>query len=324
MIVDEVTIHVAGGRGGNGKVAFGETNMDRRPTGSDGGNGGSVYLEVTSALGDLSRFRYEKDFKAQDGEMGRRHKQGEDGEDVILPVPRGTVVKNMTTGEPPFEMLELGQRVLVARGGTRGRGNRAFSHARASEPRRAEAGRPGYEAQLYLELQLIADVGLVGLPNAGKSSLLNALTGAKSKVGAYKFTTLEPSLGVLFGKIVLADIPGLIEGASEGKGLGSKFLRHIRRTRFILHCLSAESDDLARDYAVITKELAAFDPVLAQKPQFLLLTKADLLDVAGLKLKMKELKKLSKHCASVTIYDQDQLNAVGTQLSNFFDQHDTR
>ncbi len=322
MIVDEVTIHVKGGRGGNGKVAFGETSMDRRPTGGDGGNGGNVYLEVSSVLGDLSRFRFEKDFKAPDGEGGRRHKEGSDGADVVLPVPRGTVVTNKTTGEPPFELLTLGERVLVARGGTRGRGNRAFSHARASEPRKFEEGRAGYAAELFLELQLIADVGLIGLPNAGKSSLLNALTGAKSKVGAYKFTTLEPSLGMLFGKMVLADIPGLIEGASEGKGLGSKFLRHIKRTRVLLHCISLESDDIARDYKIIRKELEAFDPVLVDKPEFLLLTKTDLVDKESLKEKEKIIKKLSKNIASVSIYDQDALNAFGTKLASFYDSYE--
>ncbi len=320
MIVDEVTINVRGGKGGTGKVAFGETNMDYRPSGSDGGNGGSVYLEVTTALGDLSRYRYEKNFKAEDGELGRRHKQGEDGEDILLPVPRGTVVTNKTTGEPPFELLTLGERVLVAKGGLRGRGNRSFSHARGTEPQRFEEGRPGYAAELYLELQLIADIGLVGLPNAGKSSLLNALTGAKSKVGAYKFTTLDPSLGMLAGSLVMADIPGIIEGASQGKGLGSKFLRHVKRTSFIVHCISLESEDLAHDYEVIRDELESFDSTLAKKPEFLLLTKTDLVSAEDLKKKLSLMKKIASPLSSVSVYDDESLKKLTTELSQFFNK----
>jgi GTP-binding protein len=318
MIVDEVTIHVRGGDGGRGKVAFGETNMDRRPTGSDGGNGGNVYLEVTTTFGDLSRYRFEKDFKAPPGALGQNHKQGQDGEDVFLPIPRGTIVKNLTTGEPPFEMLTVGEKVLVAKGGLRGRGNRAFSHARASEPRKFEMGRPGYDADLFLELQLIADIGLVGLPNAGKSSLLNALTGAKSKVGAYKFTTLDPSLGILAGSLVMADIPGIIEGASEGKGLGSKFLRHVQRTKIIVHCISLESDDLMRDYEVIRGELAAFDKNLAAKPELILLTKTDLVSSEDLKKKVTLMKKVSKNVTTASVYDDESLTKITKELSQFF------
>lgn len=322
MIVDEVTITVKGGDGGRGKVAFGETNMDRRPTGSDGGNGGDVYLEVTTALGDLSRYRFEKNFRGGNGALGQNHKQGEAGEDIILPVPRGTIVKNKTTGEPPYEMLTLGERILVAKGGIRGRGNRAFSHARGSEPKKFEMGRPGYTAELYLELQLIADIGLVGLPNAGKSSLLNALTGAKSKVGAYKFTTLDPSLGILAGSLVMADIPGIIEGASLGKGLGSKFLRHVKRTKFIVHCISLESDDPIRDYQVIRGELDAFDHELALKPEFILLTKTDLIPAAALKKTITALKKLSKNVSSVSVYDDESLTKLTTELSKFYSKAD--
>ena len=318
MIVDEVTIEVRGGDGGRGKMAFGETSMDRRPTGSDGGNGGDVYLEVTTALGDLSRYRYEKNFRAGNGAFGQNHKQGVDGNDIMLPVPRGTIVTNKTTGEPPFEMLTLGEKVLVAKGGIRGRGNRAFSHARASEPRKFEMGKPGYDAELFLELQLIADIGLVGLPNAGKSSLLNALTGAKSKVGAYKFTTLDPSLGILAGALVMADIPGIIEGASQGKGLGSKFLRHVKRTKFIVHCISLESDDIVRDYKVIRTELEAFDTDLAQKAEFVLLTKTDLISAADLKKQIAALKKVSKQVASVSVYDDESLKKLTKDLSQFF------
>ncbi len=300
-----MTINLRGGRGGNGHVSFGEQPMDRRPSGGDGGNGGSVYLLVDRAIGDLSRFRYEKDVKAGDGERGGRNRDGENGKDIILKIPRGTVVHNRTSGEPPYELLEIGEQVLVARGGVRGRGNRAFSHARSSEPKKFEEGRDGYAAELFLELQLIADVGLVGLPNAGKSSLLNALTKAKSKVADYKFTTLEPHLGVLQSGLVMADIPGIIEGASGGKGLGTKFLRHIKRTKVILHCLAADSEDYAGDYKIIREELAKFDPALLKKKEIKLMTKKDL---------MPEGKKIPRGFLGVSIYDDKSLKKLNDKL----------
>ena len=276
MLVDEVKISVREGKCGNGSVTFGEHRMVNRPVGGDGGNGGSVYIEATTALGDLSRYRYAKVFVAPNGENGGRNSHGVDGADVILSVPRGTVVKNLTSGEPPFEMLSVGERMLVGKGGLRGRGNALFLTQEQLIQAGQIPGKNGYGAELELELQLIADIGLVGLPNAGKSSLLNAVTAAKSKVADYKFTTLEPHLGVLPSGALIADIPGLIEGAAEGRGLGAKFLRHIKRTKLIAHLVSFESEDIKKDYETIRGELSRYDKKLADKDEILLITKADI------------------------------------------------
>ncbi len=312
MLVDEVKIHTKGGDGGNGALTFGEGKFSKSPCGAEGGNGGSVFIEASSEIADLSRFRYEKDFVAGKGENGYKNKQGLDGADIFLKVPRGTVVHNKTIGDST-ELLEDGDRVMVARGGTRGRGNASFCSARMCEPEKFEKGRFGYEAEIELELQLIADVGLAGLPNVGKSSLLNIVTGARSKVGNYFFTTLEPYLGVLPGGNIVADIPGIIEGASEGKGLGTKFLRHVRRTKVVAHCISLESENVEKDYKIIRTELKNYSEDLASKPEFLVLTKADSITKEELKKKEALLKKINKNYCIVSILD-DQL------LKNFIDK----
>lgn len=316
MLVDEVRIMTRGGDGGNGALVFGEDQFSKKPSGSDGGNGGSVFIQASRDVADLSRFRYEKTFVAGRGEDAFRNRQGKDGNDIFLMVPRGTIVHNLTSGEDT-ELLEDGMKTMVARGGTRGRGNAAFSSARMSEPGKREMGRPGYEAEVELELQLIADVGLVGLPNVGKSSLLNTITGAKSKVGNYNFTTLEPFLGALPGGNIIADIPGLIEGASEGKGLGTRFLRHIRRTKVIAHCISAESEHLSEDYAVIRGELSKYSEELSKKPEFLIITKADSVNPKVLKKIMTEAKKLNKNCGSVSIIDDEAVKKIVDNLNKF-------
>ncbi len=313
MLVDEVTIKVKGGNGGNGSVAFGEDKYSHSPSGKNGGNGGSVYLEASRMVLDLSRFRYEKEFVAENGEVGRRNAEGIGGKDIILQVPRGTLVHNKTSGIDN-ELVTEGERILVAQGGLRGRGNKEFSNARSSEPKRFEYGRDGYEAELYLELKLTADVGLVGYPNVGKSSLLNALTKSKSKVANYNFTTLEPHLGVLPDGSIMADIPGIIEGASEGKGLGIKFLKHIQRTKVLLHCIAADSDDPAHDYTVIRKELAGYDASLAEKPEIILITKIDTISEATLKKLETALKKKNKSIMTVSILDDDSCRAFLDKL----------
>ncbi len=290
MLVDEVKISVAGGKGGRGGLTFGEGKFSSMPSGGEGGNGGTVYIAADLRILDLGQYRFQKDFEAEDGESGHRNKDGADGEDIILKVPRGTVVHNLTSGIEN-ELLQDGDKVLVAQGGLRGRGNRAFSHARGSEPKRFEPGKPGFSAKLFLELQLIADIGLAGLPNVGKSSLLNVLTKARSKVANYNFTTLEPHLGVLEDGSIMADIPGIIEGAAEGKGLGLKFLRHIRRTRILLHCIAADSTDPMADYRVIRGELAKYDSELETKKEQILFTRADMVDAKELKKKLALFKK---------------------------------
>lgn len=318
MLIDEVKISVKGGDGGRGAVLFGEGKFSKRPSGADGGNGGAVYIEASKEVADLSRFRYEKSFTAEKGEDGFRNKQGRDGKDVILNVPRGTIVKNITVGDST-ELLEAGDRIMVARGGTRGRGNNSFCSARICEPGKFEEGRSGYEAEIELELQLIADIGLVGFPNVGKSSLLNFLTGAKSRVGNYFFTTLEPFLGILPGGNIVADIPGIIEGASEGKGLGAKFLRHIKRTKVIAHCISLESDDIEKEYKVIRNELKKYSEELYNKPEILLLTKSDTVSEKELKKRETLAKKINKNFISVSILDDSSIKKLIKKLNDFAD-----
>src|SRR3990167_8789717 len=234
MLIDEVTITIKAGDGGNGAVAFNKVKLSRGPTGADGGNGGNVYFEGTGDINALMVF------------------DGRKGEDFILKVPIGTRVTNLETNFAQ-EIEEVGQRILAAGGGIGGRGNFKFRSATNTTPMEHEDGTKGDVATYKIELRLIADVGLVGLPNAGKSTLLNELTAAKSRVANYAFTTLEPHLGSYYG-VILADIPGIIEGASAGKGLGVKFLKHIERTKTLFHLIDAESDDVARDYKIVRSE----------------------------------------------------------------------
>ena len=256
MLIDDVTIKIKAGDGGSGSVAFNKTKMSLGPTGADGGNGGNVYLESESNLGALIQFRYKKELTAQNGERGKTQlNDGADGQDLVLKVPVGTVVHNLTTGQD-MEIVSIGQRLLIAKGGRGGRGNYKFRSSTNTSPEEFEKGALGEEFELRLELKLIADVGFIGLPNVGKSSLLNELTNAKSKVANYPFTTLDPNLGAYY-ELILADIPGLLEGASQGRGLGIKFLRHIERTKTLFHFISAESTNPVSDYKIIRQELGA-------------------------------------------------------------------
>ena len=282
MFYDEVRIYVKGGDGGDGVVAFRREKYVPYggPAGGDGGKGGDVLLYVDTHLNTLYRFSKRRHFKAPRGEHGRgKNQHGAGGADLRVAVPPGTVVYEADTDDLLGDLTEVGQELVVAQGGRRGRGNARFATSTNQAPRIAEHGEPGQERWLQLELRLLADVGLVGVPNAGKSTLLAAVTAARPKIAPYPFTTLQPNLGVvvldLQTEFVLADIPGLIEGASEGKGLGHEFLRHIQRTRVLIHLLDGLSPDPLADFAAINGELDAFGHGLTEKPQIVVLNKMD-------------------------------------------------
>lgn len=286
MFIDQVEINVQSGKGGDGMVHFRREKYVPRggPDGGDGGNGGDVVLEVVSTLNTLSSFQQNRRFKAADGGNGAKQKMtGRSAEDLVIPVPPGTIVYDAVANDILGDLVEPGQRLVVAKGGRGGRGNTHFASSVRQTPRIADKGAPGEERNLRLELKLIADIGIVGVPNAGKSTLLAAVTQARPKIAAYPFTTLEPNLGVARldpdTTLVLADIPGLIESAHMGVGLGYDFLRHIQRTRVLIHLLDGMAEDPVLDFDQINNELALFDPLLAQKPQIVALNKMDLPDV---------------------------------------------
>jgi GTP-binding protein len=283
MFLDEVCIRVNSGRGGDGIVHFRREKYVPLggPDGGNGGKGGDVILEASKELSSLSRFRYQKVFKAENGHSGGgSNKTGASGEDLILPLPCGTLVYDQPSGDMLGDLLEPGQHLIVCSGGRGGRGNASFATARNQAPRMAERGEPGVERELHLELRLIADVGIIGVPNAGKSTLLAAVTRANPKIASYPFTTLNPNLGVAEldtdVQMVLADIPGLIEGAHQGAGLGSRFLRHIQRTKVIIHLIDGSSIDPIADFSQVNTELALFDQKLSRKPQIVAVNKIDL------------------------------------------------
>jgi len=283
MFYDEVKVYVKGGDGGDGAVAFRREKYVPHggPAGGDGGDGGDVVLYVDTHRSTLYHFSKRSHFKAGRGAHGRGSKQrGASGEDVRTAVPPGTMVFDAETGERIGDLTEPGEELVVARGGRGGRGNASFATATDQAPRVAEHGEPGEERWLRLELKVLADVGLVGMPNAGKSTLLGATTGANPKIAAYPFTTLQPNLGVVAldpeTEFVMADIPGLIEGASEGKGLGHEFLRHIERTRLLVHLLDGLSETPLKDFEAINEELGSFSEDLTEKPQLVAFNKIDM------------------------------------------------
>ena len=286
MLVDEVEIVVHSGSGGNGMVHFHREKFVPRggPDGGDGGRGGDVVLQVRPGLSTLYPLRHTRRYIAADGRGGGpNNMSGKAAGHLAIEVPPGTVVFDAATGAQLGDLTASGERLVVCRGGRGGRGNQHFATSRNQAPRTAEKGEPGEEKRLRLELKLIADIGIIGVPNAGKSTLLAALTNAQPKIAPYPFTTLEPNLGVARvdndAAVVLADIPGLIEGASQGAGLGHDFLRHIQRTRVLIHLLDGKSSDPVADYSQINAELALFDPQLAKKPQVVALNKIDDPDV---------------------------------------------
>jgi GTP-binding protein len=309
MLIDDITIKVEAGNGGRGAVAFTKNLMSLGPAGGSGGNGGNVYFEGVSDLTALGQFRYKKQLKAKDGGNGKRQfNDGPDGEDLIIKIPVGTVIQKKDTGTVD-EVLKIGQRILIAKGGHGGKGNFQFRSPTNTSPKQFQEGLNGENFTVRLELKLIADVSLIGLPNAGKSSLLNELTKARSRVANYAFTTLEPHLGVYY-ELILADVPGLIEGASTGKGLGIKFLRHIERTKIMFHLISAESENIAKDYKTIRKELETYGRGLDEKPEYVFVSKSDAVTPADMKKKITALKKLNKKVLAISIHDWSSLEKV--------------
>ncbi|MDP3784785.1 MAG: GTPase ObgE [bacterium] len=309
MLIDDVTIKVEAGNGGRGAVAFNKNLMSLGPTGGSGGLGGSVYFEGVSDLSALAQFRFKKELKALDGEAGKKQfRDGADGGDLVLKIPVGTAI-HQSGSAAVRELLKIGERVLVAKGGLGGKGNFLFRSPKRTSPKLFQKGLAGERFTLRLELKLIADVGLVGFPNAGKSSLLNELTRAQSRVANYPFTTLEPNLGVYFD-LILADIPGLIEGASGGKGLGIKFLRHVERTKTLFHLVSAESASPVKDYRVIRGELKKFSKEMLKKTEYVFLSKSDMIPAKETKKKITALKKINKNALAISVHDWDSLEKV--------------
>ena len=274
---DQVTIYAKAGKGGDGVGRWLRTKETARggPAGGDGGRGGDVVLHGVRDLAALAAFRFDKRFRAEDGEAGRNELQtGADGAPVVIKVPVGTVARVLETGET-YEVTEEGEETVLFKGGMGGKGNARFKSSTHQNPFEQTDGKPGKEGEVELSLKLIADAGFIGLPNAGKSSLLNALTRAKSKVGAYAFTTLGPNLGDFYGYII-ADIPGLIEGASAGRGLGTKFLKHVERTGVLFHLVAASHEDPVAAYREVRREVEAFGRGLSEKREIIVLSKTDL------------------------------------------------
>lgn len=306
MIVDELELIIKAGHGGKGKVSFHKRSLKAGPDGGNGGAGGDVYILSTSDLTALNRFKNRSTVSGQDGkDGGSNRKSGKDGQDLELILPIGTSLKDIEIGKV-IELNESGEKIIICKGGLGGRGNFELKSSRRTTPEYAQPGLPGETKAFEITLKFIADFGLIGLPNSGKTSLLNALTKANAKVGDYPFTTLEPNLGVLNDKII-ADVPGLIEGASHGKGLGIKFLKHIEKVDMLLHCISVESEDIAGDYKAVRQELKNYNKNLRDKKEFILLTKIDLIGEKLLKDKIKVLSSLSKSVYPISI---NQLSSI--------------
>ena len=298
MLIDEVHITIKGGDGGNGIVHFYNDAFRPKggPDGGKGGKGGSVFFEGVSDISKLNQFRHSKVYSAPNGDAGgRNNRTGKNGDDLVMFVPVGTVA-NYDNGST-IEITQVGQKVLMARGGSGGKGNFMFKSGSNPTPQERELGFICQPKKLFLQLKLIAQIGLIGLPNAGKTSLLNELTQAGAKVANYPFTTLEPNLGVTKGGDIIADIPGLISGAADGKGLGIRFLKHIERTNLLVHCISAESEAPLKDYQTVKTELSNYSSVLAKKPEIIILTKYDLLESKDVSQIQKKIK--AKLCTSI-------------------------
>lgn len=309
MLIDRIEVVFKGGHGGAGIVSFGKMKRSG-PDGGNGGRGGDLYIRASSDLTLLNQFSHKTVFSAENGYPGdKKNKTGKAGEDIEISLPVGTSLIDKSTGKVILELSEINEQKLLCRGGKGGRGNREFRSPTRQAPQIAQKGLPGEKFELVLSLKLIADFGLVGLPNAGKTSLLNELTRAQAKTANYPFTTLSPNLGVYEGKF-LADIPGLIEGASEGKGLGISFLKHIEKVEVVLHCISLESSNIIRDYETVRGEMEKFNSELTKKTEVILLTKSDLVDKKYIAQATKKLKAKAKKVLPISIHDWESLEAL--------------
>lgn len=324
--IDELKFKAIAGRGGDGVVRWRQEKFIAKggPNGGDGGRGGNVIIEAVRDVMALSHIKGKVEFKAEDGFPGEgASRHGAKGEHLTINVPVGSVVINLDTGWE-YEFTEVGQKETILTGGGGGRGNEHFKSSTNQAPRQATKGRPGSEAKFKVELRLFADLGLVGFPNAGKSSLINALTNSKSKIGDYAFTTLDPNLGDFFGHII-ADIPGVIEGAHEGKGLGSKFLRHITRTKMLAHLISFEhaltdgATGMSKAYKAIREELKKYGKGLTEKEEIIILTKTDMVDQKIIDREIKKFQKLSDNVFVVSLYDDNSVKDITKHISQILD-----
>ncbi len=313
--LDEIQLTAKAGKGGDGVVRWRREKFIAKggPSGGDGGRGGNVVIRAVRSFRVLDQYRAKREFVALDGGAGdSRSLKGANAPDLRIDFPVGSKVTNITTGVV-YDLTKDGQEITILKGGGGGHGNEHFKSSTNQAPEEATLGKPGEEAELHIEVSLIADVGLIGQPNAGKSSLLNALTNATAKIGDYAFTTIDPNLGDLYG-FIIADIPGLIEGASDGKGLGDKFLRHVTRTKLLAHLISFENPNMMKIYETIREELTKYGKGLDEKEEIIVLTKTDIVPEEQVQKEIKKFEKLGKQVYALTLFDDASVKDFSDEL----------